>query len=330
VAMSLVAMLAATFGVKQLAQDGISWLPAAAVVAGLAVGVLFVRRQLTLADPMIDVRLFRNRSFNAALTTNLVGILIAAGYFVFVAQYFQLVLGLSPLQAGLWSLPSAAGFVVGSNVAPRVLRGVRPAVVIGTGLLMGAVGLVMLTQVGSGSQGADLAILAGASVVVSLGLAPVFTSTTELIVGTAPPEKAGAASGISETGAELGGALGIATLGSIGVAVYRGDLAANLPAGIPAQAAEVAQETLGSAMSVAGNLPGALGTELLTTAQDAFTHGMHLTAGISAAVAVVVAALAAAMLRHVRPADGAADTDATDETTLTIPTEEPEAAPIAA
>src|SRR6266540_747988 len=195
-AMLLVAVLTVIFGIKQIAQNGISWLAVAAIVGGLAVGVGFVRRQLTLADPMIDLRLFRVGAFNASLATNLLGIFIAVGYFLFVAQYLQLVLGLSPLRAGLWSLPSAGGFIVGSNLAPRVLRHLRPAWVIGAGLGLAAVGLGVLTQVGGS---ADLAILAAASLVVSLGLAPVFTATTDLIVGSAPPERAGAASGISET-----------------------------------------------------------------------------------------------------------------------------------
>jgi MFS transporter, DHA2 family, multidrug resistance protein len=308
-AMSLVAVLAVVFGLKLVAQDGFSAVAVAAVVVGLAVGVAFVRRQRSLADPMIDLQLFRIRTFNAALATNLLGIFIAVGYFLFVAQYLQLVLGLSPLEAGLWSLPSAAGFIVGSNLAPRVLRGVRPATVIGGGLAMGAVGLAVLTQVGR-STGADLAILAGASLIVSLGLAPVFTATTELIVGSAPPERAGAASGISETGAELGGALGIAILGSIGVAIYRGRLADALPEGIPAEAAAAARETLGAAVGVAGQLPEAAGAALLTAAQDAFTYGLQVAAGLSAAVAVAIAALATVMLQQV-PA--AADVEAAAE-----------------
>src|SRR5262249_15366939 len=161
------------------------------------------------------------------------------GYFLFVAQYLQLVLGLSPLEAGLWSLPSAGGVIIGSNLAPRLLRRVRPAYVIGSRLALAAVGLGVLTRVG-GSPGADLGILVAGSLVISLGLAPVFTATTDLIVSSAPPERAGAASGISETGAELGGALGLAVLGSIGVAVYRGHLASALPPGIPSQAAPAA------------------------------------------------------------------------------------------
>jgi DHA2 family multidrug resistance protein-like MFS transporter len=170
--------------------------------------------------------------------------------------------------------------------------------VIGGGLAMAAFGLGVLTQVG-GSPNADLAILAGASLVVSLGLAPVFTATTDLVVGSAPPERAGAASGISETGAELGGALGIAILGSIGVAVYRGELADTLPAGVPSQAAAVVRDTLGGAVGVAAQLPEGLGVALLAAAREAFTQGLQLTAALSAAVAVSIAVLATVLLRAV-------------------------------
>src|SRR4029450_13777580 len=102
----------------------------------------------------------------------------------------------------------------------------------------------------------DLAVLAGASLAISLGLAPVFTATTDLIVSSAPPERAGAASGISGTGAEVGAASGIAILGSIGVAVSRGELADHLPAEVPSQAAAIARETLGGAAEGAARRPG--------------------------------------------------------------------------
>jgi DHA2 family multidrug resistance protein-like MFS transporter len=295
-ALLLVAVLTATFGIKEVAQDGFSPLVVAAILVGLAVGVVFVRRQFRLADPMIDPRLFRVPEFNVSLATNLVGIFIAVGYFLFVAQYLQLVLGLSPLQAGLWSLPSAAGLILGSNLAPQLLRRVRPAYVIGTGLAIAAAGLVLLTRVGGS---ADLAILVIASCVVSLGLAPVFTATTDLIVGSAPPERAGAASGISETGSELGGALGIAILGSIGVAIYRAGLADSLPAGVPSQASAAARDTLGGAVGVAQQLPADLGAALLAASREAFTTGLQVTAGISAVVAVGIAVLATVMLRGV-------------------------------
>jgi DHA2 family multidrug resistance protein-like MFS transporter len=307
-ALLLLTVLTVIFGIKEIAQDGFSPLVVASILAGVAVGVVFVRRQFRLADPMIDPRLFRVPAFNASLATNLLGIFIAVGYFLFVAQYLQLVLGLSPLEAGLWSLPSAGGFIVGSNLAPRILRRVRPAYVIGAGLAMAAVGLGVLTQVG-GSPNADVAILAGASLIVSLGLAPVFTATTDLVVSSAPPERAGAASGISETGAELGGALGIAILGSIGVAVYRGELATTLPAGIPSQAAMAARDTLGGAVSVAQQLPADVGAAVLAAAREAFTLGLQLTTAISAVVAIGIAVLATVLLRGVHAPSEAEPTE---------------------
>jgi MFS transporter, DHA2 family, multidrug resistance protein len=307
-AMSIAAVLAVIYGLKQTAQDGFGPVPALSIAAGLAVGVAFVRRQRGLADPMVDVGLFRITAFNAALATNFLAIFVAVGYFLFVAQYLQLVVGLSPLQAGLWSLPSAFGFIIGSQLGPRVLHRVRPAVVIGGGLASSAVGLAVLTQVGAS---AGLAPLIAGSVIISLGLAPVFALTTELIVGSAPPERAGAASGISETGAELGGALGIAILGSVGVAIYRGELADRLPAELPVGAAAAARDTLGSAVAVAGELPGRLGAVVLQTAREAFVEGMRISSGIAAVVAVGLAILALVMLRD-RPAASAAEEADTD------------------
>jgi DHA2 family multidrug resistance protein-like MFS transporter len=292
--MSLVAVLTMIFGLKQIAQDGVGWLAVLSILVGLVVGFAWIRRQLTLADPMIDVRLFQIPSFSASLVVNFLTIFVAIGYFVFVAQYLQLVLGLSPLAAGLWSVPSAVGFIVGSNAVARIVRRVRPAYLMGGSLVLAAVGLVVLTQAG-GSNG--LAVVVTGSVVIALGLAPVLTLTTDLIVGSAPPERAGAASGISETAAELGGALGISILGSIGVALYRGEVARAIPTAVPAAAASIARDTLGGAVGVAAQLPHALGIAVIEVARDAFVQGMQVAASISAIVAVAVAVFAVVMLR---------------------------------
>jgi DHA2 family multidrug resistance protein-like MFS transporter len=181
----------------------------------------------------------------------------------------------------------------------------------GAGLAIAAIGLGVLTQVG-GSDG--LATVVVGSVVISLGLGPVLSLTTELIVGSAPPERAGAASGISETGAELGGALGISLLGSIGIAIYRGEVADGLPAGVPAEAAMIARDTLGGAVGVAGQLPGQLGTIVLEVAREAFVQGMQVAAGISAVMAIAVAVIALVVLRNMTAgaepdAGGDAETD---------------------
>jgi DHA2 family multidrug resistance protein-like MFS transporter len=297
-AMSMAAVLAVVYGVKQIAQDGLGLVSVLAILVGLAIGVAFVARQRALPDPMIDLGLFRIGAFNAALATNFLAIFVAVGYFLFVAQYLQLVVGLSPLQAGLWSLPSAFGFIIGSQLGPRVLARVRPAWVIGGGLALAGVGLGLLTQVGTSG---GLAPLVTGSVIISLGLAPVFGLTTELIVGAAPPQQAGAASGISETGAELGGALGIAAMGSIGLAVYRGQLADQLPPGLPAEVATAARDTLGSAVAVGAQLPTQLGSAVVQAARDAFVAGMQLSSVIGAVAAIGVAIVALVTLRD-RPA----------------------------
>ena len=301
-AMSLAAVLAVIFGLKQIAQDGISPLPVAAVVAGVAIGALWARRQLVSADPMIDLRLFRIPAFRASLAVNFLAIFVAIGYFLFVAQYLQLVVGLSPLEAGAWSLPSALAFIVGSNAAPRIVRRIRPSHLMGAALALAAVGLAILTQV-DGATGLPLVVIA--SVVISLGLAPVFGLTTELIVGAAPPERAGAASGMSETFFELGGALGISILGSIGTAIYRSTIAQQLPAGVPPDAAAAARDTLGAATGVAQQLPDSVGTALLEIARGAFVSGMQVTSWISVAVAVTVAVLALVALRDLGTGAGA-------------------------
>jgi MFS transporter, DHA2 family, multidrug resistance protein len=277
--MSLVAILAVIFGLKELAQDGVGTVPVAAFAAGLAGAAAFLRRQLKLTDPVIDLRLFAKPAFSASLATNIFAVFIAVGYFLFVAQYLQLVLGLSPLEAGLWSLPAAAGFILGSNLAPRILRLVRPAFVVCGGSMLAALGLGLLTRVDGSS---DLFLIVVSSIVVSLGLAPVFTATTELVVGSAPRERAGLASGLSEAGAELGGALGIAILGSVGTAVYRAELAELGTAGVPAAAAAAARDTLGAAVGVADRLPGPFGVELVEAARRAFVQGMRLSTAIAA------------------------------------------------
>ena len=314
--MSLVAVLALIFGLKQTAQDGIGPLSIAAIALGLVIGGLFIRRQLRLADPMLDLRLFRIPAFSASLAVNMLAIFVAVGYFLFVAQYLQLVLGLSPLVAGLWSVPSAIGFIVGSNVAPRIVRAIRPAFVMGAGLALAGVGLLVLTQVGAAG---GLGVVVAASVVISLGLAPVFGLTTELIVGSAPPERAGAASAMSETAAELGGALGISILGSIGIAIYRGEVGRSLPPEVPAAVAVAARDTLGGAVGAAAGLPTTLAQGLLDAARQAFVEGMIVAAVIGAVVALGVAILAIVALRDVRMNQNAdPDADASSEPSRSV------------
>ena len=309
-AMLLVAVLAVIFGLKQVAQDGISLLPIASMALGIAVGAAWVRRQLTSADPMIDLNLLRIPQFGASLAVNFLAVFVLIGYFLFVEQFLQLVLGLTPLEAGLWSLPSAISFVLGSTFAPRIIRRIRPAYLMSGGLLLGAAGLLLLTQIGTANS---LLVLVAASIAISLGLAPVFGLTTDMIVGAAPPERAGAASGVSETFFELGGALGISILGSIGIAIYRGGIADQLPGSIPGAAEAAAKDTLGAAVAAAGTLPQDVGATLLSVARESFVDGMQVVAAIGVVLALAVAAFVLMTLRDI-PASAEPPADESDVT----------------
>jgi MFS transporter, DHA2 family, multidrug resistance protein len=315
-ALSLVAVLAVIYGLKQMAQDGFGVLPTLSIVAGLVLGLAFVWRQSRLADPLIDLRLFRVPAFSASLTVYTLGILVLFGSFLFIYQYLQLVLDLSPLRAGIWTLPSFGSFIVGSMLAPMFVKRFRPAYVMAVGLAIAAVGLLVLTQVSAES---GLTVLVSASVVYSLGIAPIFTLTNDLIIGAAPPERAGAASAISETGAELGGALSIAILGTLGTAVYRNQVDDGIPASVPAAAAETTRDTLGGAVAASGDLDEGLAAQLLDTAREAFVQGFQIVSFASAVIAALAAVGVAVFLRNVR-----GPTEPAGEDALSLPSATPQ------
>jgi DHA2 family multidrug resistance protein-like MFS transporter len=292
--LSLSSILAVIYGLKRVASGGSAGIAALSVGAGIVAGALFARRQLRLPHPLIDLRLFRTRAFTASLVTYMLSGFVAFGIYVFIAQYLQLVLGLRPLAAGLWTLPWSLGFIVGSVMSPAILRRFAPATVMAGGLLISAVGFVLLAGVRAES---GLPALVIGSLVFSLGLSPVITLSNDLIIGTAPPERAGAAAGISETTVELGGALGIAILGSVGTIVYRATLPEASPAGVPDEAWETVRNTLGGALDVAKRLPAPLGESVLSAARRAFVGGLRVAALADAAIAAVLAFVAARLLR---------------------------------
>ena len=215
--LSLAAVLLLIFGLKQAAQNGMGWLPALCIAGGALLATLFVHIQRRIADPLIDLRMFRAPAFSAALVVYGLSTFVGFGIFIFMIQYLQVVLGMTPLVAGLWTLPFALGFVVGSMLSPRLARMAHPAYVMTGGLVLAGAGYLLVTQA-TASAGPGLLVLG--MLVQSIGFAPVYTLTNDLIIGAAPPERAGAAAGISETTSELGGALGIALLGSLATAVY--------------------------------------------------------------------------------------------------------------
>ncbi len=297
-AMSLTAVLTAIYGLKRIAQDGLGWAPVVWMLIGLAIGAAFLWRQWVLPHPLIDLRLFRTPAFSTSLATYTFDIFIAFGASLFIAQYLQLVLDMSPLRAGLWTVPEGAGFIAGSLLTPVIVRRVRPPLVVAAGLVLAAVGFGLIATV---TVDSGLAVIVTGSIVFALGLAAVATLATDLIVGTAPPERAGAASALSETGAEFGGAFGIAILGSIGTAVYRAQLSDGMPAGVGPKAAEAAQDTLGGALVAAGHLPRRVGRELLVVAREAFTQGLRVAVIVAAIIAAAMAVLVVALLKRVRP-----------------------------
>jgi MFS transporter, DHA2 family, multidrug resistance protein len=293
-ALSLVAVLAVIYGIKRIAEGGDVWLPVVAIAVGCVIGIVFVQRQGALADPLMDLSLFRSLAFSASLVINIVGFFVAFGTFLFIAQYLQSVLGMSPLRAGLWTAPSGVGFIAGSMLAPVLARRMRPTRVIACGFAVAASGFLLLTQIG-GSDGVSVVVTA--YVILALGLSPVFTMAADVIVGTAPPERAGMAAALSETSAEFGGALGIAILGSLVTTMYRSMMVSIVPVEVPSNAAEAARDTLGGAAAVAAALPDPTGALLLEAARGAFTEAVVLAALVSAALAITASILTATVLR---------------------------------
>ncbi len=292
--LSLSTVLPVIYGLKQIAQHDVSGTALCSILAGIAAGVIFVRRQRTLADPLIDLRLFQAPSFGASLVLYTGATFVVFGMFVFIGQYLQLVLGLSPMRAGLWTMPFALSFIVGSTLTPMIVRRLDATILIVGGLLLAAVGFALMTQT-DGPYALQIMVIA--FVTFCLGLSPVFTLATDVIVGSAPPEQAGAAAAISETGSELGGAMGIALLGAIGTAVYRARMATGAPAGLPSGATEAARDTLGGAITVATHLPHDVAPALLTTAREAFVRAMDVSAIISLVLVLVMTIIAALWMR---------------------------------
>ncbi|MFF4380407.1 MFS transporter [Kitasatospora sp. NPDC001547] len=294
-ALSLAAVLPLVYGVKTVSVEGWSPLPVVAVATGLLLAGAFVRRQRTAANPLIDLGLFRIRTFSGAISVNTVAMFAMMGFTLFTSQYLQLVKGMSPLTASLWSLVPSVGIGAAVGISSALAGKVRPAVLMGGGFLVGSVGFAMMTRVGAHSP---LPLVLTAAGVLAAGTVGTMTMTAEMVVSAAPVEQAGAASATSETAVELGSSLGIALLGAAGAAVYRHRLDGALPAGLDGEAATAAQDTLGGAVTVAAQLPGRLGTDLLETARTAFTDGLHVAAVVGLVATLGAAVLAYRLMRH--------------------------------
>ncbi|GAA2516624.1 MFS transporter [Streptomyces longisporus] len=290
VALSLVGVIGVVYAVKEAATHGFEWSALAAGALGAAALYGFIRRQLTLPAPLLDMRLFRNRGFSAAVLADLLTILGLSGLVFFLSQYLQLVQGRRPFEAGLAELPAAVGAVAAGLIAGRAARRFSVRAVVAGGL--GAVGLA-LAALTTLDRSTGYPVLGAALLVVGVGAGFSFTVTADVILSSVPKEQAGAASAVSETAYELGAALGIAILGSIVTGVYRGFTA---PVGTP----EGAHESLGGAVEAASGMPTHAGQELLTSAREAFVDGLAIAAGTGAAVLLATAIAAWFMLRGER------------------------------
>ena len=293
IALSVLALGAVVFAIKAAgAGDGLA-VVVPVVLVGVAAGVAFVRRMLGRAQPMLDVRLFRNRVFSGALASNLVAIFAFVGFIYFLSLHLQLVAGYSPMDAGWLMVPGLATTVVCGLLAVRLVRPLGAHGVVVLGLLLAAAGYLVVALMGSG--GSLTALLVG-FVVLSAGVGLSETISNDLALSAVPPEKAGAASATSETAYEVGAVLGIAVLGTLLNVAYRTGV--ELPAGLDAQQAGLAGDTLAGAAEVAEKLPASIGEALLTSAAQAFDHGVLITAGAGAVLMVVMALVASRALRQ--------------------------------
>jgi MFS transporter, DHA2 family, multidrug resistance protein len=268
VVLSLASVLPIIFGLKQMAAYGFQILWLLPMVCGLGFGWTFWRRQHRIVHPLIDFELFRSSRFNIALIANLAGIFFIFAIFMFENQFLQLVLGLKPLQAGLWMILPSLMFCVMSLYSYKVTTIIGPekSVIWGLGIYAFAAGAM-----GWAAWGQSLYGVLAASMVLAVGFVPVILTTTQLIVSSAPPERAGSASAISETSAEFGGALGIALLGSLVTVIYRNSM-------MVTDAPLAAKLTLNDAVIIAAQTKPAW----LEAARDAFSNAYAVNCGLAA------------------------------------------------
>ncbi|MFF4953911.1 MFS transporter [Streptomyces chattanoogensis] len=291
VLLSLVGIVGVVYAIKEAAVHGYRWDILAAGVIGLLALVVFVRRQLTLASPLLNMKLFHHRGFSGAVLADLLTILGLSGLVFFLSQFLQMVQMRPPFNAGLVELPAAVGAVGAGLAAGYVARRLSVRLVVAGGLAVVGLSLVGSTTLHADTGTASIGLIL---FVVGVGAGFSFTVTADVILSSVPKEEAGAASAVSETAYELGSALGIALLGSIVTGIYRGF---TVPAGVPAEAADAARESLGGAIEVAKDLPAAQGSALLKAAQQTFVNGLDIAVGVSAVVLLGAAVAAWLLLR---------------------------------
>ncbi|WP_405059224.1 MFS transporter [Kribbella sp. NBC_01505] len=287
VVLSMAGMIGIVYAIKEFAAHGFGWPALAAALVGALALYGFVRRQLRMPIPLLDLTLFRNRGFSSAVLADLLTIFGLSGLIFFLSQFLQLVQNRGPLEAGLAELPAAIGSIVAGLLAGRAARRFSVRSVVAGGLAAIGLALAALTTI---STSTGYPLLGAALLVVGAGAGFAFTVTADVILTAVPKEQAGAASAVSETAYELGAALGIALLGSIVTGIYR-----NFPS--PAGTPEVAHESLGGAAEAASHLPPETAATLLEAARQSFTNGVATAAAVGAAVLLATAVTAWFLLR---------------------------------
>ncbi len=296
--LSLGAILPTVWGVKEVSRDGWELLPIAALAVGVAFGTAFVRRQRKLTRPLLDLSLFRNRSFSIPLLAMFIQAVLTGTVMLLLMLDFQLVQGLTPLQAGLSLAP---GLILSSLCAPVVgvlARRFRPAYLMACGEALVIVGMV-LVFLGGNTNGTALFILGFA--LWSAGGSPLLAVGMTLMVGSAPPERAGAASSMPQVSAELGNGIGVAVVGSVAVALYHASMTDSLPPEVPADAAATAGQSIANAAETAATLPPDLAAVVFEHAREAFTGSLQAVTAFTAVALAGVILLIVARLRHVKP-----------------------------
>ncbi|MEO3875074.1 MFS transporter [Nonomuraea sp. B12E4] len=292
VALSFAGIVTTVYAIKEAAHKSLEHTDVlAAGIAGMALLGLFGWRQTRLAEPLIDVRLFRRRAFTASIYTNLLSIFAMSAMMLMFAWYLQLVLGWSPLQAGLAQIPGGLSGAVGGVLAAKLIHRIGRNGVVALGLAMNAGAFLYYSTLGTEL---NYLVLLPVMIIGGLGIGFAFTVNNDNVLATAPRERAGAAAAVSETAFELGGALGIAILGTVLNSAYRANLV--LPAGVPGEAA---RESIAGAVGTAATLPPDQAGRLVQAAQAAFIEGVHLTSLVTAGLLAVVAVLALVGLRGV-------------------------------
>ncbi|WP_017572514.1 MFS transporter [Nocardiopsis halotolerans] len=294
VALSIGAVLGVVHGLKELAASGTSPLNTAVLAAGVLLVFVFVRRQRSLATPLVDPVLFRSRTFRASLALLVVGIFTVTSVNFLVPQFLQSGAGLSPLRAGMLTAPIALSAIAGSLTAPALAARWGTSAVITCGALLSLGGYVVLAQVGTRDP---LWILVAGGALAVLGLSPTTILTTDLVVASAPEERAGSASALTETSGELGVALGVAAMGSLTSAVYRMRVEELLPPDLPADTVVAAREDIGSAGEAASRLPPDVAGDVLTAAREAYGSAFTTVGYVCAAITVGLAVIAVVGLR---------------------------------